>query len=271
MKEEILQYCKNNKKLLISASILIFCLILGNLSRERVNIIKQEIVKEGKKDLDNIQIKHTFYDLKLEQASKEDKADMLFYTDIPGDISYGNPNAPVKIIIFSSYSCHYCQKFENEVFPKLKENFIDKNLVYFVYRTISNKTNLFLATSLRCLTNDESKYKLHTEYFNYTNHTFKTLEEYILANVKKYNNDVEYLEQCYLNQELFEQTVYFQKRNEKAFNIRGNPVFIINEESIQGYTSYSSFEKIINNILEKTEKKEKPENTQTTIKPEGAK
>jgi protein-disulfide isomerase len=46
----------------------------------------------------------------------------------------GPENAPVTIIEYASMTCPHCAAFENTVFPKLKEKYIDTGKVRFILR-----------------------------------------------------------------------------------------------------------------------------------------
>src|ERR1700704_1077435 len=50
------------------------------------------------------------------------------------DIPMGSENAPVTIIEYASMTCPHCAAFENTVFPKLKEKYIDTGKVRFIMR-----------------------------------------------------------------------------------------------------------------------------------------
>ena len=45
-------------------------------------------------------------------------------------ISDGNVDAKIKIIVFESLTCSHCANFHKNVYPGLKEDFIDKGHVY---------------------------------------------------------------------------------------------------------------------------------------------
>ncbi|MBA4118310.1 MAG: hypothetical protein C0514_05375 [Candidatus Puniceispirillum sp.] len=53
------------------------------------------------------------------------------------DISLGSENAPIKIIEYSSMTCHFCADFHLKTLPKLKEKYIDKGLVRYTFRFFS--------------------------------------------------------------------------------------------------------------------------------------
>ena len=49
-------------------------------------------------------------------------------------ITEGNIDAKIKIVVFESLTCGHCAKFHKDVYPGLKENFIDKGHVYIEFK-----------------------------------------------------------------------------------------------------------------------------------------
>jgi protein-disulfide isomerase len=50
------------------------------------------------------------------------------------DMSLGNPAAKVTVIEYASASCPHCARFNNEVFPAFKAQFIDTGKIHYVFR-----------------------------------------------------------------------------------------------------------------------------------------
>lgn len=50
-----------------------------------------------------------------------------------GQPSLGNQEAPVKIVEFGDFKCPHCKTWEDEVFPQLKEKYIDQGIVQFFF------------------------------------------------------------------------------------------------------------------------------------------
>ena len=46
----------------------------------------------------------------------------------------GNINAKVKIVVYESLTCSHCANFHKNVYPKLKDEFLDKGLVSIEFR-----------------------------------------------------------------------------------------------------------------------------------------
>ena len=75
-----------------------------------------------------------------------------------GDIVYGDPNAPVEVIEYASFTCPACANFAINIFPKIKENYIDFGKVKFVYRNLVRDQYDMAASSIaRCGTSDVAK------------------------------------------------------------------------------------------------------------------
>ena len=52
----------------------------------------------------------------------------------PGEMSLGDPHAPVTVIEYASVGCPHCAVWANEVFPGLRAKYIDTGKVRFVFR-----------------------------------------------------------------------------------------------------------------------------------------
>ena len=48
---------------------------------------------------------------------------------------YGSEDAPIKVVEFSDYGCGYCRRFHTDIFPTLKEDYVDTGRVQWKYVT----------------------------------------------------------------------------------------------------------------------------------------
>jgi protein-disulfide isomerase len=72
------------------------------------------------------------------------------------EMSLGRPDAPVTIIKYASMTCPYCRKFQLEVFPELKRQYIDTGKVRFIIREFPIGFQSGAATiALRCAPRDK--------------------------------------------------------------------------------------------------------------------
>ena len=49
-------------------------------------------------------------------------------------IMVGDKNAKISIIVYESLTCSHCANFHKDVYPLLKENFIDKGIINLEFR-----------------------------------------------------------------------------------------------------------------------------------------
>ena len=52
------------------------------------------------------------------------------------DMVIGSDNAKIDIVEYASYTCPHCATFHTDVYPKLKENYIETGHVRFTYREV---------------------------------------------------------------------------------------------------------------------------------------
>ena len=55
-------------------------------------------------------------------------------SNLPDDMTLGNPAAKVTVIEYASASCSHCAEFNNDVFPAFKAKYIDSGKVHYVFR-----------------------------------------------------------------------------------------------------------------------------------------
>ena len=63
----------------------------------------------------------------------------------------GNIDSKIKLIIYESLTCGHCANFHEDVYPSLKEDFIDKDYVSIEFRNFPLNMAAFNASSVRTL------------------------------------------------------------------------------------------------------------------------
>ena len=77
----------------------------------------------------------------------------------PGDMSLGNPNAPVWVVEYLSLTCPHCAHFNAEVFPAFKAKYVDTGRVYYTIRELlTAPAQVAAAGFLMARCGDGSKY-----------------------------------------------------------------------------------------------------------------
>ena len=63
----------------------------------------------------------------------------------------GDENAPIEIIEYASMTCPHCANFHSDVYPQLKENYIETGKVKFVFREVYfDKYGMWASMIARC-------------------------------------------------------------------------------------------------------------------------
>lgn len=80
-------------------------------------------------------------------------------TSMIADMTLGNPDAPVTVIEYASYTCPHCARFHADAFKQLKTDFIDTGRINFVYREVYfDRYGLWAAIVARCGEGAENRY-----------------------------------------------------------------------------------------------------------------
>ncbi|MGH7771449.1 MAG: DsbA family protein, partial [Candidatus Binatia bacterium] len=79
----------------------------------------------------------------------------------------GSANAPVTIVEFSDFQCSFCKKFWNDTLPRLKETYIKKGKVRFIYRhfAILGKLSEQAAQAAECAGEQGKFWEYHDRLF----------------------------------------------------------------------------------------------------------
>ena len=170
-------------------------------------------------------------------------------------LNIGNPDAKVAVKIFSSLTCPHCANFHEVIFDKLKDEYIDKNLVRFEHHAFPlDLAALNAEVVVRCQTNNDNKFKLLGEI--YKKQTFWAIG----SDIKKINDLIKKIglefdltenkiDECLKNSEA--QDVILNQRIEaqKKYKIEATPTIFINEKKYSGKVDYKSFKKVIEKNL----------------------
>lgn len=164
------------------------------------------------------------------------------------DIIFGNDSSKLTVFMFSNYSCGYCKRFFEEVFPELKNRFIENNTIRLVVKLVDKTKEEAMRTALKtavCVNeygNFEALHKLllYDSRVVYSGEFRDMVDDF---------TDRDYMVgQCILCGE----AEHYLDRNTSLFDslgFTGTPIFIINRNVYVGYRSLSSFKKIIDNEI----------------------
>ena len=167
-------------------------------------------------------------------------------------ISEGNIDAKIKIIVFESLTCSHCADFHKNVYPGLKENFIDKGHVYIEFRNFPLDMAAMNASKIAHCLNDGNSEILHYLFDNQSQWVRgKTIEE-LNQNIKKFIEKSDFnldVNKCLDNKEAEDHILEDRIEGAKKFKIDATPTLIINGEKFDNPTNYKKLKKFLEKLI----------------------
>jgi protein-disulfide isomerase len=179
-------------------------------------------------------------------------ADVAKPVSLP-DMALGPANASVTVTEFASMTCPHCATFTEEVFPKIKSEYIDSGKIRFVFREFPLDIKAAAGSMLaRCIAKDDSG-----KYFAVIDMLFKQQNEWVLKNTtetltrigKQAGLSQQAVEDCLKDQALLDKIVADQKFAADVLKVNSTPTFFINGEMIKGEAKFEEFDKKIKSLL----------------------
>jgi protein-disulfide isomerase len=167
-----------------------------------------------------------------------------------GDQSLGPENAPVTIIEYASMTCPHCARFAVDVFPKLKEQYIDTGKVRFIFREFPFDALAAGAFMLaRCTEKDKYFPLIETLFQEQSKWVVQKPMEPLLAIAKQAGFTEDSFKACLANQKVLEGIEWVRNRATEKFKVDATPTFFINGEMHKGEMSLDEMEKVIQPYL----------------------
>lgn len=154
-------------------------------------------------------------------------------TSMVQDMSLGDPDAPVTIVEYASFTCPHCATFHGQVMPQLTENYIDTGKVHFTHREVYfDRYGLWAGMVARC--GGEQR------YFGLADLIYKNQRDWsgsndpavVAENLRRLGrtaglND-EQLNACLEDGEMAQAMVAAYQENAAADDVTATPTLIIN-------------------------------------------
>jgi protein-disulfide isomerase len=162
------------------------------------------------------------------------------------DISMGSETAPVTIIEYASMTCPHCAAFEAQVFPKLKEKYIDTGKVRFILREFPLDGLAAAAFMLaRCAGPDKYYPMVETLFAQQAKWAVRNPLEPLLAIAKQAGFTQQSFEACINNKDQLNKVQQVRDRASQKFKVKATPTFFINGELHEGGMSIEDLDKAI--------------------------
>jgi len=163
----------------------------------------------------------------------------------------GDPNAPVTVIEYASFTCPHCARFHNDVMPQIKKEFVDTGKVKFIFRDFPfDRAGATAAMLARCVA--------PSRFNGYVDMLFKQQAKWaraenplaVLTNLSKLAGlSEEKVNTCLRNEKLLDEIVAIRKEAMDTYGFNATPSFLINGEKVIGGGDFTRFKSIIEDKL----------------------
>lgn len=163
---------------------------------------------------------------------------------VVNEMVLGDPDAPVEIIEYASLTCPHCARFHTDVFPRLREEYIETGQVKFLFREVYfDRFGLWGGMLARC---DEARYFGVVDLLLKQQSTWSRAGDpaAIVTEMRRVGAQAgltgEQMEQCLADRPFAEALVAQYQTHMEEHAISGTPAFVIAGE-LYGNMSYESF------------------------------
>ena len=188
----------------------------------------------------------------ISTAMAQSAADVAKPMSLP-DMALGPADAKVTIVEYASMTCPHCAAFNEQVFPKIKSEFIDTGKIRYIFREFPLDIKAAAGSMLsRCIAKGDA-----AKYFAVTDLLFRQQNDWVVKNTtetltrigKQAGLSQQEVETCLKDQSLLDKIAADQKYASDVLKVDSTPTFFINGEKIKGETSFDEFAKRINAVL----------------------
>jgi protein-disulfide isomerase len=155
------------------------------------------------------------------------------------DHIWGKIEAPVKIIVYSDFTCPFCLRFY-ETTQKIKQEFGDKVAIAFRYFPLPSHQGAFeAAMAAECAAEQDKFWPMHDKLFTDNKNDRLTKEQY-LKDAQDLKLDVAKFSQC-LEAKKYKEKIAQSYVKGKSFDILGTPTVFVDNEIYPGAYPFEDF------------------------------
>tara|TARA_Y100000590_G_C15599586_1_gene969476 strand:+ start:529 stop:1110 length:582 start_codon:yes stop_codon:yes gene_type:complete len=164
----------------------------------------------------------------------------------------GNVDAKIHIIVYESLTCSHCADFHKNVYPNLKKDFIDKNLIKIEFRNFPLDMAALNASKIAHCKNDGKSEILHF-LFEHQNKWVKgtTIQE-VNNHLERFINNQNFVldfNKCINNESIENHILEDRIEGVKKFNINATPTIIINNKKFEKPLNYKNLKKTLEKLI----------------------
>ena len=164
----------------------------------------------------------------------------------------GNKNAKITIIAYESLTCSHCANFHKEIYPQLKEEYIDTGLVKIEFRHFPLDIAALNASKITQCKKDQSLEILESLYSNQQSwlkgSTIEEVNDSLKKFLKKEGFDIDF-EKCINDKEIEDFVLNDRIEGAKKFKVNATPTIIINNKKFEKSLNYKNLKKTLEKLI----------------------
>ena len=164
----------------------------------------------------------------------------------------GNIDAKIKLIIFESLTCGHCADFHKDVYPELKENYIDTGLASIEFKSFPLDIAALNASKVAHCKNDGKSEILHFLFNNQGKWVKGNSVEEFNKNLKKVLDGQKFnvdFNKCIDNKKIEDYVLENRIEGVKKFKINATPTIIINGEKFNKPLTFKNLKKFLEKLI----------------------
>jgi len=166
-----------------------------------------------------------------------------------GERVVGDPEAPVTIIEYASMTCPHCRDFHKEVYPVIKEKYIDTGKAKLFFRSFPFDPSAAAATMLAECSGDKYFSMVDVLYEKQATWARGNVVEELFKIARLAGFTQESFNACLKNQELLDNVLAVQKKAAEVYKVDATPTFFINGTKYSGNMSAEAMGEIIDALV----------------------
>lgn len=186
------------------------------------------------------------------ERSRSAQSQLIEPAEISLDKSIGPEDAPVVVVEYSDFQCPYCQQFAAGSGRQIKQNYVDKGQVRFVYRHMAfiGTESLWAAEASECANEQGRFWDYHDKLFE--EQAGENVGAFSRENLKRFaaelELDTQQFTQC-LDSDKYEDKVQQEVAEAKRLGVRSTPTLFVNGRLIENGSNYQVLQAAIETAL----------------------
>ena len=160
----------------------------------------------------------------------------------------GDPDAPISVVNFSSFTCPFCETFSNTVEPDLIKNYVDTGEVFYRYMNLagSDEASQNAGKAAYCAAEQN-------RFFEYRSYLYSAAREqngYTVDNLIRMANSAGLesgsFETCLVENQTIQDALFEDLRFAQSVGVTGTPSFLVNDQLVSSTQLIDLLDSLLN-------------------------